>query len=102
MFVGSIKLILVLVKDLVNEYPQHAPIVPNLSNPNISIDVTFPFEAGIRSGLTSVNYIVVPSLWYSGFPVLEILLNVKSFLTKDSRIYNTTIFEGGAEVDHSE
>jgi hypothetical protein len=93
---------LILHDDLVDEYPQCAPAVPNLCNPKVRIDMTFPVETGADRSFGSVDCSVSPIQGHACSPGLEVAVDFKRCLADDLWICDLTILEGCSKVDHSE
>lgn len=93
---------LILHDDLVDEYPQCAPVVPSLCNPKVRIDMTLPIETGADRSLGSVDCSVSPIPGHACSPDLEVAVDFKRCLADDLWICDLTVFEGCSKVDYSE
>ena len=93
---------LILHDDLVDEYPQCAPVVPNICNPKIGINMPLPIETGADRRFGSIDRIVSPVQGHACSPGLEVAVDFKRCLADDLWICDLTGFEGCSKVDHSE
>ena len=60
---------LILHDDLVDEYPQCAPVVPNLCNPRVRIDMALPSKQ-VLTGASVAS--IVAYLQFRGAPALQV------------------------------
>lgn len=88
--------------DLVDEYPQCAPVVPNLCNPKVRVDVTLRIETGADRSFGSVDRSVSPILGHACSPGLEVAVDFKRCLADDLWICDLTVFDSCSKVDYSE
>jgi hypothetical protein len=93
---------LILHDDLVDEYPQCAPVVPNICNPKARIDVALPIETGADKSFGSVDCSIPPIQGHACSPGLEVAVDFKRYLTDDPWICDLTILKGCSKVDYSE
>jgi hypothetical protein len=90
---------LILHDDLVDEYPQCAPVVPNLCNPRVRIDMALPIKTGADRSFGSVNCSVSPIPGRACSPGLEVAVDFKRCLADDLWVCDLTVFEGCMKVD---
>ena len=100
--VRHIRTELILHDDLVDEYPQCAPVVPNICNPKVRIDMTLPIEIGADRSFGSVDCSVSPIPGHTCCPGFEVSVDFKRCLADGLWICNLTVFEGCSKVDYSE
>ena len=100
-FIRHTRTELILHEDFVDEYPQRAPVVPNLCNPKVRIDMTLPIETCARS-FCSVDCGVSPIPGHASSPGLEVGIDFKRCLADYLWICELTVFEGCSKVDYSE
>ena len=93
---------LILHDDVVDDYPQCAPVVPNLCNPKVRIDMTLPIKTGADRRFGSVNCSVSPIQGHACSPGLKVTVDVKRCLANDLCICDPTVFDGRSKIHHSE
>jgi hypothetical protein len=93
---------LILHDDLVDEYPQCAPVVPNVCNPKVRIDMTLPIETGADESFGGVDCSVSPIQGHACSPGLEVAVDLKRRLADGLWIGDLAIFEGCSKIDYSE
>ena len=93
---------LILQEDLVDQYPQRAPAVPNMGNPDIGILMALTLEADAGGIFRNMRCCVPPTRRRARRPGLEVTVDFQRFVPDGLRICNLALSTGRSEVDHAE
>ena len=77
--------------DLLDQNPQHTPVVPGVCDPIIGINMGNSIEAGrTRRDIVTDDGSIVPGRGQTCFPGLQVMVEFQSRGTDDSRVGNLT------------